>query len=146
MSSGRLKLKGTTDSDGVRSQYGSTGEICLSDSTIPWGGGFSESMSSVARLINTSLRGPVASSTPTKSTEIRANAKALLWRTRSGSPIVIRTAPSIFPPPTNNAATRSNFKVILWCLENGQSTISVVVKSRLNVLGRIRRASLEHTG
>lgn len=73
-------LKGMVVVEGFKSQNGSSGESCLIESTMFSGGGFSESMSSVPKSMKISLFAFHISSTPRRSTEILAMAKARLCR------------------------------------------------------------------
>jgi hypothetical protein len=146
MSSGKLRLKGSMVTEGVRRQNESAGEICVKDSTIFRGGGFSESISSVAKFRNMSRRGPDTSSMPRRSIEMRAIARDRLCRTRSGSSIATLTWPSMLPPPTKSDAPRCKSVEIRGWRWTGQSAISVVLGSLLNVREGMRRVFSDVTG
>lgn len=103
------------------------------------GGGFSSSMSSVARLRNTERLFPLISSRPSKSMDIRAIANVFLCRIRSASSTLICTVPSIEPPPTNRVADRSNPKCTRGCRWEGYSNNSAESGSRINVRDGGRR-------
>lgn len=103
------------------------------------GGGFSSSISSVAKLRNTERLLPLISSSPSKSMDIRAMANVLRCRIRSASSTLICTTPSTEPPPTNKLAERSSPRCTRGCLWEGYSSSSAESGSRMNVRDGGRR-------
>lgn len=136
---GKLRLKARLVKEGIKCQNTSSEPIGSWVSTMFCGGGFLSSMSSEARLRKTPLLLPLISSSPSRSIDIRAMSRVLLWRIRSASSIVICTVPSMEPPPTKIPADKSKPSSILGCRCDGNSKSSFESGSRMNVREGIRR-------